>query len=115
MENIENSIIGMIEPMCKIRFLSDPKPNEEYIAVPVSEMVDLIADQMKLMALDGGGVDNWCWYGESLHDYLDCLPNNYGDKFWTWVHNVKAADQTAEEYVEEMSFKDFAQYEVDMM
>lgn len=115
MENTENGMIGVFEPMCKIRFLSDPKPEEEYIAVPASELVDLIADQMKLMALEAGGVDNWSWYGESLGDFLENLPDEYGQKFWEWVYNVKAKDETAEEYVENMSFEDFAQYEIDMM
>ena len=45
MENTDG-MIGMFEPMCKIRFLSDPKPDEDYIAVPASEMIDLIADQL---------------------------------------------------------------------
>jgi hypothetical protein len=115
MENMENGILGVFEPRCKIRFLSDPKPDEEYIAVPVSEMIDLIADQMKLIALDSGGVDNWSWYGESLREYLKDLPNEYGDKFWTWVHNEKAVDETAEDFVDDMSFEDFARYEVDVM
>ena len=57
MENTDG-MIGVFEPMCKIRFLSDPKPEEDYIAVPASEMIDLITDQMKLMALESGGVDN---------------------------------------------------------
>lgn len=112
---MENDMIGVIEPMCKIRFLSDPKPEEEYIAVPVSEMIDLIADQMKLIALDSGGVDNWSAYGWALRDYLEALPNEYGDKFWAWVHNEKAADETAEEFVDDMNFEDFARYEVDVM
>ena len=112
---MENDMIGVIEPMCKIRFLSDPKPDEEYIAVPVNEMIDLIADQMKLIALDSGGVDNWSWYGESLREYLKDLPNEYDDKFWTWVHNEKAVDETAEDFVDDMSFEDFARYEVDVM
>lgn len=114
-ERTETGIIGEIEPMCKIRFLSDPKPEEEYIAVPASEMIDLIADQMKLMALEGGGVDNWSWHGESLYNFLKELPNDYGDKFWDWARNEKAADETVEEFVEDMDFKDFARYEVDVM
>ena len=115
MEYTENGIIGEIAPMCKIRFLSDPKPEEEYIAVPASEMIDMIADQMRLMALDAGGVDNWSWHGESLRDYLKALPNEYGDKFWQWVHNEKAKNETAEEFVRDMDFEDFARYEVDIM
>lgn len=115
MEYTETGIIGEIEPMCKIRFLSDPKPDEEYIAVPASEMIDMIADQMRLIALDSGGVDNWEWHGESLRDYLKTLPYEYGDKFWLWVDSEKAKDETAAEFVEDMDFEDFARYEVDIM
>lgn len=114
MENTDG-MIGMFEPMCKIRFLSDPKPDEDYIAVPASEMIDLIADQMKLIALDSGGVDNWNWYGESLHEYKKELPTFYGDKFWDWVNRVRSKDTTAEDYVDAMDFTDFAKYEVEMM
>ena len=115
MENMENSMLGIVEPMCKIRFLSDPKPEEEYIAVPVSEMIDLIADQMKLMALEAGGVDNWTWHGDSLYSALSEMPNCYDEHFWEWVNEQKSKDETAEDYVEDMSFKDFARYEVDGM
>lgn len=115
MEHTENSFIGEIEPMCKIRFLSDPKPEEEYIAVPVSEMIDLIADQMKLMALDAGGVDNWSWYGDSLYEALKSMPECYDNHFWDWVRSRKADDETVDDYVENMEFKDYAQYEVDLM
>ena len=112
MEHTETGIIGEIEPICKIRFLSDPKPEEEYVAVPVSEMIDLIADQMKLMALDAGGVDNWSWYGGSLCGALEAMPSCYDDTFWEWVKTHKAADETVEEYVEDMDFEDYARYEV---
>ena len=115
MEYTETGIIGEIEPMCKIRFLSDPKPDEEYVAVPVSEMIDLIADQMRLMALDAGGVDNWTWYGDAVYESLKSMPGYYDDHFWEWVNAQKAVDETAEEYVEDMGFADFARYEVDKM
>lgn len=115
MEYTENGILGIFEPRCKIRFLSDPKPEEEYIAVPASDMIELISCQMKLAALEAGGVDNWSWYGESIGDFLERLPDEYGQKFWEWVYNVKAKDETAEDFVEDMSFEDFAQYEIDMM
>ena len=115
MENMENGILGIFEPRCKIRFLSDPKPEEEYIAVPVSEMIDLIADQMKLMALEAGGVDNWTWHGDSLYSALAEMPNCYDEDFWEWVNRQKSDDETAEDYVEDMNFKDFARYEVDGM
>lgn len=115
MEHTEHGLIGEIEPMCKIRFLSDPKPDEEYVAVPVSEMIDLIADQMKLMALDAGGVDNWSWYGDSLYESLKAMPSCYDDNFWKWVNEQKDKDETAEEFVDDMRFEDFARYEVSNM
>lgn len=115
MEHTETGIIGEIEPMCKIRFLSDPKPDEEYIAVPASEMIDLIADQMRLMALDSGGVDNWTWYGDAIHESLKSMPSCYDSYFWEWVNTQKADDETAEDYVDDMDFTDFARYEVSNM
>lgn len=115
MENMENGILGIFEPRCKIRFLSDPKPEEEYIAVPASDMIELIAAQLKLIALESGGVDNWEWYGTSMCEFRDQLPNDYGSQFWDWVRNEKAADETVDEFVEDMSFEDFARYEVDIM
>ena len=115
MENMENGMLGIFEPRCKIRFLSDPKPEEEYIAVPASEMIELITCQMKLCALESGGVDNWSAYGWAIGDYQEELVNGYGPAFWEWVNKVKSKDETAEEYVEDMGFEDFARYEVDIM
>ena len=118
MENMENSMLGIVEPMCKIRFLSDPKPEEEYIAVPVSEMIDLIADQMKLCALESGGVDNWSAYGWAISDFLDeCKHSHCYDmnELQKYAYMNKENDETVEEFIEDMSFKDFARYEVDGM
>lgn len=114
MENMENGILGIFEPKCKIRFLSDPKPEEEYIAVPASEMIDLIADQMKLMALDGGGVDNWPAHGWAMEDYMEELRHNCYDreKLSQWVMMEKPNDMTIDEYIDEMSIEDFARFEV---
>ena len=36
---------------------------------------------LKYIALQGGGVDNWEWYGESLNDFLkECYFTNHPDK-----------------------------------
>ena len=115
MENMENGMLGVFEPRCKIRFLSDPKPEEEYIAVPASEMIELITCQMKLCALEAGGVDNWSWYGDSLYEALKEMPNCYDNNFWEWVKREKAEDETVEEFIEDMNFEDYARYEVDIM
>lgn len=115
MENT-NEMIGVFEPMCKIRFLSDPRPNEDYIAVPASEMVNLIADQMKLSALEGGGVDNWSWYGDSIRDYEKEIRGWYNQEALSkWAAMEKDSDQTIEEYIDEMSIEDYARFEVDGM
>lgn len=115
MENMENGILGIFEPKCKIRFLSDPRPEEEYIAVPASEMIELIRDQMKLMALEGGGVDNWSAYGWAIGDYLEeCKHSHCYDmnKLREYAFMNKASDETVEEYIEEMGFEEFASFEV---
>ena len=123
MENFyDNSgLIGVFEPKCKIRFLSDPHPQEDYIAISTKEYQELLASSMKLCAFlqqkgtNGGGVDNWEWYGESLHDFKKELPDSYGDAFWQWVEHIKSDDETCEDYVDDMTINDFAGFEVNMM
>ena len=115
MENMENGILGIFEPKCKIRFLSDPRRAEAYLAVPASEMIELIRDQMKLCALEGGGVDNWSAYGWAIGDYLEeCKHSHCYDmnKLREYAFMNKASDETVEEYIEEMGFEEFASFEV---
>ena len=115
MENTAG-VYGTWEPKCKIRFASaEIDPQEDYIAIPAKEYQELLADFMKLRALEGGGVDNWEWYGESLHDFKRELPDSYGDTFWQWVEHMKSDDETCEDYVDDMTIKDFAGFEVDMI
>jgi hypothetical protein len=115
MENTAG-VYGTFEPKCKIRFYTENiEPNLEYIAIPAEELINLLADQMKLIALESGGVDNWSWYGDAMCDYRASLPECYGEAFWDWVHMMKSPDETAEEYVDDMSIEDFARYEVEVM
>lgn len=116
MENT-TGICGIWEPKCKIRFASaEIDPNEDYIAIPAHELVELLADQMKLSALEGGGVDNWSWYGDSICDYEKELPSCYDQEALSkWAAMEKDSDQTIEEYIDEMSIEDFARFEVDVM
>ena len=117
MENFyDNSeLIGAFEPKCKIRFLSDPNPQEDYIAISAKEYRELLADSMRMRALECGGVDNWDWYGESLNNFKKDLPDSYGDAFWQWVEHMKSDDETCEDYVDYMTIDDFAGFEVDMI
>ena len=113
---MDNSgLIGAFEPKCKIRFLSDPHPQEDYIAIPAKEYQELLADSMKLRALESGGVDCWPGYRESLNDFKKELPDSYSDAFWQWVEHMKSDDETCEDYVDDMTINDFAGFEVDMM
>ena len=44
---------------------------EKYFIVPESDLRRLINQSNHYEGLDWGGVDNWEWYGDSLHDYLE--------------------------------------------
>lgn len=44
---------------------------ERYFKINESELIELLHDSMKLMALENGGVDNWEWYGASIHDFIE--------------------------------------------
>lgn len=116
METIEKTgVFGTFEPTCKIRFLEEPNKDEEYIAVTPAYLADLIYDSMKLTALESGGVDNWEWYGESISEYMKELPQCYGQKFYDWVAQEKTADETFDDYIDDMSLRDYAEYEVYVM
>jgi hypothetical protein len=47
---------------------------ENYMArylIEENELISLLRDKLTLEALENGGVDNWQWYGESLHEHED--------------------------------------------
>ena len=116
MENTAG-VYGTWEPKCKIRFAStEIDPDTEYIAVPAHELVELLRDQMKLSALESGGVDNWSWYGDSIYDYEREMREWYDQEALSkWAAMEKDSDQTIEEYIDEMSIEDYARFEVDVM
>lgn len=41
------------------------------IMIEKEKLLDLMADSLKLQALEEGGVDNWEWYGEAITQFLD--------------------------------------------
>jgi hypothetical protein len=41
------------------------------ITLRKTEYDDIIRSRMKLACLEGGGVDNWEWYGEAMQDYRE--------------------------------------------
>lgn len=44
---------------------------KKYRCVPEGELIRILEAANRYYALEGGGVDNWEWYGESLCDYLE--------------------------------------------
>ena len=42
--------------------------DKEYVKIKVKELTRLLNAEVKLSALESGGVDNWEWYGESQPD-----------------------------------------------
>ena len=42
---------------------------KKYI-ISENKLRQLLIDEIKLEALEHGGVDNWEWYGDSIQDYL---------------------------------------------
>lgn len=44
---------------------------EKNYIISESELRDLLTNTYKLIALESGGVDNWEWYGESIHNFLN--------------------------------------------
>lgn len=43
----------------------------KYRIIKEDELRELIYAANKCCALEQGGVDNWTWYGESCHDFLE--------------------------------------------
>lgn len=43
---------------------------ERMYLVSESRLKELIEAELRLEALESGGVDNWEWYGEAGHDYI---------------------------------------------
>lgn len=45
----------------------------KYYRIPEHTLRELLEAAHKCVALESGGVDNWEWYSDSIHDYVgDC-------------------------------------------
>ena len=81
---------------------------EKMYLVSRSDLLEMIEAQMRLAALESGGVDNWEWYGESLRDFLrEDFEENKEEyiKFF----NLKDEEEI-EEFKEDFEFAAMAQY-----
>ena len=43
---------------------------KDWYRISGPQLRELVHDSLKLIALENGGVDNWEWYSESLHEFL---------------------------------------------
>ena len=41
-----------------------------FYKVSKEQLLELLECQARWYAVEGGGVDNWAWYGESLSEYI---------------------------------------------
>ena len=48
-----------------------------YYKIAEDELLNLIESDMRLCALQNGGVDNWEWYGVSLGNFIEYNKENY--------------------------------------
>lgn len=51
------------------------------IIVPREELEEMHKSCMLMDALDGGGVDNWEWYSESISDFLKFINEDNGTNY----------------------------------
>lgn len=67
----------------------------KYVKISVEELEELLETELILVALDAGGVDNWCYWSDSFSDYADVFGYNSWDEY---VENyVKTAIEGYEE------------------
>ena len=81
---------------------------EKMYLVSRSDLLEMIEAQMRLAALESGGVDNWEWCGESLGDFLrEDFEENKEEyiKFF----NLKDEEEI-EEFKEDFEFSTMARY-----
>lgn len=71
-----------------------------YRLVKEDELLHLLEQNFRLIALENGGVDNWEWYGESLGDFLS-----------EWVRRKKV-DPTDDWTFEDIAEEDLMDYEI---
>ena len=65
-----------------------------YYKLTRNELLTFLRSELRLAALEAGGVDNWTWYGESQKDFI----NDYND-----CNAIEAED-----------FDDIAEHELSM-
>ena len=52
---------------------------EKRYIIKESLLLDLLAESERADALEAGGVDNWCYYGEAVHEALGKQYESFDD------------------------------------
>ena len=74
---------------------------DDQVIISVGELKELLADSMRLQALDWAEVDKWWWYGERCGDYLKALQSSY-------VNNpVSVRHEIFQQYIKDNDIKEF--------
>lgn len=78
-----------------------------YVKIPQKRYLELVEAELRLNALDSSGVDNWTWYDESIHNYLEFLQ--------TEGYPIADINKYCHEHnceLEDLEFSDFAEIEM---
>ena len=67
--------------------------SEEMITITKARYDEMRKDELKLIALDNAGVDNWEWYSTAMDEYRDMLIKEVG-KLFPSLKKVKPYDPT---------------------
>jgi hypothetical protein len=55
--------------------------NLRYYRISEPDLRELLMAAYTYNALEAGGVDNWDWYGESIHDFIDACSDIDGVQY----------------------------------
>ncbi len=64
--------------------------NLRYYRISEPDLRELITAANYYFALEGGGVDNWEWHGESIHDFIDMCSDTDNIKYEDMEEIVEA-------------------------
>jgi hypothetical protein len=75
------------------------KKNQKTYLITEEDLFRLEKDSLILCALEGGGVDNWAWYSESIYDFAkDACNLREEDGEWS----MEAIERTAKENIKKL-------------
>lgn len=62
-----------------------------YRKIEENALRQLLVAAHNYWALEHGGIDNWDWYGESVHDYVsDCIVAD--EQYYDSIEDISEAD-----------------------